>query len=286
MSTRASAEVAAHTAFGGLIMRKALFASISVLSLSLASCMYEGGETASASTAVAAADTSAAIAAAVAAPDRPEAAPGLDEIRKPVETLAFLGLTPGMDAADMFPGQGYWAEIMAHVVGPDGSVVGLQPHQFGTGEAAVKAWAELEARAPGTSMARINFGAFDYPANSFDFMIFNLNYHDVYWESERWKIPYTDPAELVRSMYHAMRLGGIVGIIDHVGGEGDTREIVNKTHRISPKVVIADFEKEGFELVGQSDILANPDDDHTISAVDPAIRGKTDRFILKFRKPE
>jgi len=225
------------------------------------------------------------IEAAVAAPDRPEAMRNLDESRKPAETLAFLGLEPGMDAADLFTGEGYWAEIMAHVVEPEGSVVGLQPEQFYTTEEEAKAWAELEGRAPGVSMTRVHFGAFDYPADSFDFMMFNLNYHDVYWESERFKIEYTEPSDLVRSMYSVMKPGGIVGIIDHVGQSGDTREIVDKTHRIDPAVVIADFEKEGFELVGQSDLLANPEDDHTIQVFDPRVRGKTDRFLLKFRKP-
>lgn len=265
-------------------MKFRILAAASAAALALSACGAAGEDTGE-TTAASAADTSAAIAAAVAAPDRPADARELDENRKPAETLAFLGLQPGMDAADMFTGQGYWAEIMAHVVGPEGSVVGLQPNQFYTEEKDAEAWASLEKRAPGTSMARINFGAFEYPADSFDFMIFNLNYHDVYWESERWQIEYTEPEVLVRSIYAAMRPGGIVGIIGHAGGEGDTREVVDATHRINPKVVIADFESQGFELVGQSDILANPDDDHSLNVFDPAIRGKTDRFLLKFRKP-
>lgn len=264
-------------------MRNALLVSISALSLALGGCMDQGGGTASAS--AMAPDHTTLIAAAVAAPDRPEKARALDEGRKPAETLAWLGLEPGMAAADLFTGEGYWAEIMAHVVGSNGSVVGLQPNQFYTSQEEADAWAELEKRAPEVSMTRVHFGAFDYPADSFDFMIFNLNYHDVYWVSERFKIEYTDPSELIRSMYSVMKPGGIVGIIDHVGQSGNTREVVDKTHRIDPAVVIADFEKEGFELVGQSDLLRNPDDDHTIQVFDPRVRGKTDRFMLKFRKP-
>lgn len=63
-----------------------------------------------------------AIHAAVAAPDRAAEALVLDKGRKPAEALAFLGLQPGMAAADLIPGEGYWTEIMAHVVAPSGSV--------------------------------------------------------------------------------------------------------------------------------------------------------------------
>lgn len=265
-------------------MRNLVLATASALSLALAACT-PAAEEADAPEEISETEANELIAAAVSREDRPNTATELDEGRKPAETLAFLGLRPGMDAADLFTGAGYWAEMMAHVVGEEGSVVGLQPLQFYNTEEEAAAWAELEKRAPGTSMTRIKFGAFDYPADSFDFMIFNLNYHDIYWESERFEIEYTEPAVLVQSMYKVMRPGGIVGVIDHVGKSGDTRKIVDETHRIDPAVVIADFEKEGFELVGQSDLLANPDDDHTLDVFDEAIRGKTDRFLLKFRKP-
>lgn len=83
-----------------------------------------------------------------------------------------------------------------------------------------------------------------------------------------------------------MKPGGIVGIIDHVGLPGDTRDIVNKLHRIDPAVVRADFEKAGFVLEGSSDLLRNADDDHSKLVFDPTLRGKSDRFVFKFRKPK
>jgi predicted methyltransferase len=61
--------------------------------------------------------------------------------------------------------------------------------------------------------------------------------------------------------------------------------VVEKLHRIDPATVRADFERAGFELEAQSDLLANPADDHSKNVFDPAIRGKTDRFLYKFRKP-
>ncbi|MFL0356017.1 class I SAM-dependent methyltransferase [Erythrobacter sp. GH1-10] len=225
------------------------------------------------------------IAAAVAVPDRPEEARALDEIRKPAETLAFLGLEEGMVAADLIPGNGYWSEIMAHVVGPTGSVVALHPQQFSTSEEAVAGWAALLERAPGVSLIRYPFEKFAYEADSLDFAIMNLNYHDIYWTSERYDIPFTDPDAYVAALFSAMKPGGIVGIIDHTGQPGDTREVVDATHRIDPDVVKADFERAGFVLVATSDILANPEDDLSVNVFDPAVRGKTDRFLFKFVKP-
>lgn len=247
--------------------------------------MGTGDNAQSASAAPSEIANSALIAAAVAAPDRPAEAKALDESRKPVETLTWLGLKPGMAAADLIPGEGYWTEIMAHVTGPTGSVAALQPEQFYNGEKEAAAWAAMAVRAPGITLTRYPFDAFDYAPGSLDFAIMNLNYHDLYWQSERYKIPYTEPTGFVRALYRAMKPGGTVGIIDHVGLPGDTREVVDKLHRIDPAVVIADFEKEGFELVGKSDLLANPADDHTKLVFDPTIRGKTDRFLFKFRKP-
>ncbi len=223
--------------------------------------------------------------AAIAAPDRPDYTRKMDGERKPVATLAFLGLQPGMDTADMFPGTGYWTEILANAVGPEGSVTALEPEQFASGEKTMAAWKDLIGRTHGVTLSVYPFEKFTYAPDSFDFVIINLNYHDLYWESEKYQVPRTDPDAFVANLYIATRPGGIVGIIDHVGNPGDTRETVENFHRIDPAVVRADFAKAGFILEEESDLLANPNDDHTTNVFDPAIRGKTDRFMMRFRKP-
>lgn len=231
------------------------------------------------------AQESQAISAAVAQPDRPEAARVQDENRKPVEVLAFLGLEEGMVAADLLPGAGYWTEIMAHIVAPTGSVLAYQPEQFASDEETITAWNALQERAPGITQVVFPFSDFAPEAESFDFAMMSLNYHDIYWESERFQIPRTDPDAFVAVLYSAMKPGGIVGIIDHSGEPGDTRAIVDATHRIDPAVVRADFERAGFVLADESDMLANPEDDLSVSVFDPSIRGRTDRFVMKFVKP-
>lgn len=230
------------------------------------------------------------IVAAVAREDRPEAARALDEGRKPAETLAWLGLETGMDVVDISAGGGYWSEIIAHVVSPDGSVAAFANEQFFGGEEGQARWDALMERAPGVTLSIYPFERFKAEPDSFDFAITNLNYHDLYWESERFKIERNDPNDTVDAIFRAMRPGGLVGVIDHAGpkgdGEAETRAIVEKLHRIAAETIIADFERAGFELVDQSDLLANPDDDHSLNVFNPEIRGKTDRFLLKFRKPE
>lgn len=231
-------------------------------------------------------DTAPTIASAINAPGRPAEAVALDESRKPAAILSFLGLKRGMHAADLVSGTGYWAEIMARAVGTKGHVIAYQPDQFYNDSEGAATWNALLSREKNVTLTRYPFEHFTAPAASIDFAISNLNYHDQYWESAQYKIARSEPAEYVAALYAAMKPGGVVGIIDHVGLVGDTRDIVNKLHRIDPEVVKADFSKAGFVLEATSDLLRNPDDDHSKLVFDPAIRGKTDRFVFKFRKPK
>lgn len=239
-----------------------------------------------ASVPAAAAAPNRAIVAAVADAKRPAEAVKLDESRKPAEVLDFFGLKPGMQAADIMTGSGYWAEIMADVVGPKGKVTALEPSQFYNDPEEQKAWTALTQRRPDINFVRYPFEAFTAAPDSFDFVIINLSYHDLYWESEKYKIPRTDPAAFLKTLYAAVKPGGIVGIVDHVGPAGDTRETVEKLHRIDPATVKADFAAAGFRLEKESPLLANPADDHSKLVFDPSIRGKTDRFVYRFRKPK
>jgi len=226
------------------------------------------------------------VAAAVAAiTNRTEDNVKLDESRKPAEVLAFLGLKPGMKAVDLFGGNRYWAEIMAPAVGPKGHVTVWEPTQFYDKDSQEK-FAVFQQKMGNTHMIVTPFEALALEPNSYDFMMLNLNYHDFYWESAKFGVKHMEPDALLKAMFTAMKPGGIVGVIDHVGNPGDTRETVEKFHRIDPAVVKADFERAGFKLEGTSDVLRNPADDHSLLVFDEKIRGKTDRFVYKFVKPK
>jgi predicted methyltransferase len=234
---------------------------------------------------VAAAAPSPTISAAVHATTRNADNVKLDEARKPAEVLAFLGLKPGMKVLDLFGANAYWAEIMAPVVGPKGHDTIWQPTQFfgDKGKAAFDAFA---AKNPNVSIVVSPFEAPDLPKNYADFVILNDNYHDTYWHSDKFKIPQMDPGKFVKAVYASMKPGAVIGVIDHVANpNADTRATVENFHRIDPSVVKADFKRAGFVFVGSSDLLRNPADAHDAEVHDPKIRGKTDRFIFKFRKP-
>lgn len=215
---------------------------------------------------------------------RSEANVKLDESRKPAEVLAFLGLQKGMRVADPFGGNLYWAEIMAPAVGPTGRVTIWQPKQFYS-QKTYDNYMALKARQPNVWLRVSPFEAPDIPAGKYDFMLINLDYHDVYWESAKNGIVRMDPDQWLKVVYDAMKPGSVVGVIDHIAAPGDTRAAVEKYHRIDPAVVKADFKRAGFVLEGESKMLRNPADDHSLNVFDPAIRGKTDRFVFKFRKP-
>ncbi|MEO7365929.1 MAG: methyltransferase [Sphingomicrobium sp.] len=225
------------------------------------------------------------LAAAVAAPARTADNVKLDEGRKPAEVLNFFGLKKGMRVIDMFGANQYWAEIMAPVVGPRGKVVVWQPTQFLNDERRGK-FAAFAKRQKNVSLISSPFEAPQLGTNAYDFMIMNLDYHDVYWQNPERKIVRMEPDAWLKTLYAAMKPGGTVGIIDHIAlPNGDTRATVEKLHRIDPEVVKGDFQRAGFELVGVRNFLRNPADDHSLLVFDPAIRGKTDRFVYKFRKP-
>ena len=226
------------------------------------------------------------VAAAVAAPGRPKEASDLDAVRKPVEVLRFMGLKRGDRVLDYFTGTGYYAEIMARAVGPTGHVVGWNSSGFGRRETVVKAVKAIRERAPNTAFYSTPTTAIGFAPNSFDFAMLHLVYHDAYWESAQFGLPRIDPNTVVRAIWDSVRPGGTVAVIDHIApAGGDTREVVDKLHRIDPAVVRADFERAGFVLEAQSDMLRNPDDDRSKNVFDPSIRGRTDRFVYRFRKP-
>ena len=208
----------------------------------------------------------------------------LDASRKPAELLTFLGLQQGMNVADMFGGNRYWAEIIAPAVGSKGRVTVWEPTQFYDADTKT-AFDAFVAKHPNASILSSPFEAPVLPVNAYDFMLINLDYHDVYWENAKNGIARMDPDQWLKAVYAAMKPGAVVGIIDHVADPGDPRTSVEKYHRIDPAVVKADFKRAGFVLEAESDMLRNKADDHSLTVFDPKIRGHTDRFVFKFRKP-
>jgi predicted methyltransferase len=234
----------------------------------------------------AAAESGAAIHAAIASPDRPKADLEQDARRKPAEILAFLGVEPGMRVADMFSAGGYYTELLARTVGVKGQVIAYNNPPY-----AKFAGKGIAARYEGGRLGNVqqitaDIEKLELAPASLDAAIFIMSYHDLYWRPTDGSWPPTDPALLLAKLCAALKPGSAVVVEDHVANAGgDTSATVDKLHRIDPAVVKRDFEKAGFVFEAESKVLAHLDDDHTKPVFDDAIRGKTDQFVFRFRKP-
>ena len=225
-------------------------------------------------------------AAAVANPSRTEADLGRDAGRKPADILDFFGIAPDMSVLDLFSGGGYYTEIVSHVVGPDGHIVAhsnLRYLDF-VGD-------EFKARHADDRLANVDVimaenNELELDADQFDAILMVLSYHDTYWVDPENGWPKIDIPQLHAELFNSLKPGGILGVVDHYAEAGSPRETGGTLHRIDPGIVIADLEYAGFVLDAKSDLLRNVEDDHSLGVFDPRVRGKTDRFILRFKKPE
>jgi predicted methyltransferase len=194
-----------------------------------------------------------------------------DAARKPAEMLAFAGVRPGDKVAELLPGGGYFTRVLSPAVGPTGKVY-----------TAVQA-AELEKA---TAAAKGNVTPLAYTGPGFktpepvDMVFTAQNYHDLHLKRLNLDVPAANKA-----LFEALKPGGVLIIIDHAAATGAPVEIADTLHRIDPAIVKKEVEAAGFTFVAQSDAVRNPADDHAKPVFDPAIRGHTDQFVYKFRKP-
>jgi predicted methyltransferase len=221
---------------------------------------------------------------AVADSARPAADRELDAGRKPAESLAFAGVKPGMTVVDLMPGSGYFTRILSKIVGPQGKVYALQP-------------AEMDKAAPErTQIVKSFAGTAQYPnvklllqptkelspPQQLDLIWTSLNYHDLH-------DPFMGPPDMTRLnavLLSALKPGGILLVLDHAAAAGSGFAHTDDLHRVDPAAVKAELTAAGFEFVEESELLRNPQDDRTTPAYKAAMRGKTDRFLFKFRRPE
>jgi predicted methyltransferase len=235
-------------------------------------------------TAARAADIPDFIAAALADPNRPDADKQRDENRKPAETLIFAGVRPGEQIAELVPGGGYFTRIFSKVVGSAGHIYALVPARPPTAPpdmpdfaARVKAIAAEPAYA-NVSVVVQPFSQLSVPV-PVDLVWTSQNYHDLH------NFPGLDMVVFNQLVFAALKPGGIYLVLDHVAAAGSGARDVGTLHRIDPKLVKKEVLAAGFVFVGSSELLHRASDPHTAKVFDPTIRGKTDQFILKFRKP-
>jgi len=196
--------------------------------------------------------------------------------RLPAQTIAFAGVAPGMVVGEFIPGYGYFTRILSEVVGPGGKIYGIENTNW-TNPAFDK---KLMGEHRNVFLKSKRFGYFDLP-EKIDLFWITQNYHDLHVA----EYGHVDIAEFNRRVFDALKPGGIYFIVDQAGNAGMTEDEITALHRIDEAQVISEVTAAGFTLVGESDALRHPNDDRTRSIFDVIVRGQTDEFMLKFKKP-
>ncbi len=217
------------------------------------------------------------VAKAVADSSRPEKDSSRDALRAPGETIAFVGVKPGMKVAELLPAGGYFTRMISDVVGPTGKVYGIENAKWDKGEDAKM------AAEPGHSNVAIqmmpSFGGFTLP-EKVDVFWTTQNYHDLHVK----EYGNLDIADFNKRVHDALKPGGIYFVLDHQANPGTDDAGIAKVHRIEKSQVIKEVTAAGFKLVGDGNALHRTTDDHTKGSSDPAIKSHTDQFMLKFQK--
>ena len=234
------------------------------------------------------AETASALDAAVNAANRPEQDRARDATRHPAEILTFAGVQPGWTVADIGSGGGYYTRILSNAIGENGTVYA---HNY--------QW--VVDRFPGADVAlteiageRDNVEYYVAPAATVasglttpvDAAFIVLGYHDLIWQQpDIQTLSRDDRIASNRAIFDALRPGGVFIVIDHRAEDGSMDRDVDAHHRIDEAMVRSEIEAAGFVLDAESDLLSNADDTRDVSVFDGAIRGRTDRFVLRYRKP-
>lgn len=214
-------------------------------------------------------------------PGRPAGDSARDAGRQPGAMLTFFGVNKGMTVLDVIAAGGWYTEALSVAVGEHGKVYAQNPPTVlqmreGANEKAISARL-ADGRLANVERLNVDMAELALPANSIDFAMTALNFHDVY---NRYG---PDAAVgMMKRVMQALKPGGVFGVIDHTGAEGNDNA---KLHRMQKKDVAAAAATAGFMLAGESELLRNADDPLNVVVFDPGVRGHTDRFVLKFRKP-
>jgi predicted methyltransferase len=224
------------------------------------------------------------IKAAVADSNRPDADRQRDANRKPAETLTFLGVKSGESVAELLPGGGYFTRLFSGAVGAKGHVYALVPERPANAPADLPDLAaKVKAIAADAHYSNVSVVVAPLPTLAtpapVDLIFTAQNYHDLH------NFP-VDVVAFNKSLLKSLKPGGLYVVLDHSAEAGSSLRDTKTLHRIDVEAVKKEVTDAGFEFVGSSDILANSADSRTVGVFDPSIRGKTDQFILKFRKPK
>jgi predicted methyltransferase len=207
------------------------------------------------------------------------AAPTVDAAWKASEVVEFIGLKKGDKVADIVAGR--LTASLAQAVGPSGKVYAVETAEVV--KAHPDALMHMKALASQSPNVIVSEDPVASPLPSgLDAVFIRQNYHDLY---DKFMGP-ADVPEFNKAVFAALKPGGVYVVLDHAAIAGSGVGATETLHRIDPARVKSDVLAAGFKLDGESSILANKADDHTKNVFDPSVRGHTDQFLFRFKKPK
>jgi len=208
---------------------------------------------------------------------------GDDARRHAADVMTFADVKPGQKVLELVPGEGYWTRIFSGIVGAKGHVYTVWPNEMNEYSAkSLAAWQGLVTKAPYTNVSLLQQPAATLSVSEPVDLVFTVqNYHDYH---DKFMGP-VDMASFDKQVFNALKPGGVFVVVDHSAVAGSGFSTTETLHRVDEDAVKKEVEAAGFVLDGESDALRNKDDARTAKVFDPAIRGKTDQFILRFKKP-
>jgi predicted methyltransferase len=207
--------------------------------------------------------------------ERTDADRARDADRKPVVLMAFAGIRPGLKVVELAPGGGYFTRLLTLAVGPNGHIYtgSARPNPALTSWASAHRNVTLANVPPGESLAPVPV----------DVVWTTQNYHDF----KNQKVSNFDAAILTnRAAFAALKPGGVYLVSDHEAAAGAGTTVTSTLHRIESAAVIREVEAAGFRFEARNGMLRNSADNHTLKVQEGGIRGHTDQFVLRFRKPK
>lgn len=225
----------------------------------------------------------AAIEAAIANPERTSADRDRDAREHPADVLALAGVKPGMTVIDLFSGGGYYAELLAGVVGANGKVYAVNNIPYVNYSKKDREARFTEGRLKNVEHRLVEGSYFNLPPKSADVAIVVMSFHDVYWHDEKEGWPEISAKGFLDSVKRALKPGGKLLIVDHNAAAGTGVEMVAKAHRLNEDFLKKSVTSNGFVLEKTWDGMRNKDDQLDKLVFDPAVRGKTDRYVHLYK---
>jgi predicted methyltransferase len=211
-----------------------------------------------------------------------------DALDHPAEILRLSGIKAGMHVADVLAGDGYYSELLSNVVGPNGHVLMLNNKAFDHWSDGDRQPRIAANRLPNVEYKVVDLEQMNLGSATLDAVVLSKVYHDLYWvdtnNETKGLWPKINTSVVLDQLVQALKPGGVLLLVDHSAKAGRGSADASTLHRIDEAFAREDFTKRGMHVVGSSDLLRQKDDPREQVSYKPPMLGKTDRFVLVFKK--